>query len=296
MRGNSAVLASAVAALVTIPNSVLAEKVNTISAIEFIQQGAQRSIRISGTTKPTFQRFTLAEPFRLVLDFVESQTNGVQPYSSIGDALVESIGVEQQGVGGTSLSRVMITFKEEVDYRISTDGPDVVISIEGDGAAGDVAEELLDEPIEDVVEAEPAYREPEPQPREIRVAQADTEDYEESGDIEVDGTPRAMTLCGFRFMNDKSRVFIRTNDKVQFAVRKRGDKTVVVELENTRIPIYNNQRFLDTQYFGSRVKLITPEAMEGGTPTVRVEIELRENVPYQTKQVDNEVWIDFPNR
>jgi len=120
-------------------------------------------------------------------------------------------------------------------------------------------------------------------------------DSEVDSDVAVSGAPRAMTLCGFRYMMDVSRVFIRTNDKVQYSVRKAGDRRVIVELQNTRIPVYNNQRFLDTQYFNSPIKLIEPDVMEGGTPTVRIEIELRRDVPYKTKQIDNELWIDFPN-
>ncbi|MBN2361606.1 MAG: AMIN domain-containing protein [Deltaproteobacteria bacterium] len=116
---------------------------------------------------------------------------------------------------------------------------------------------------------------------------------ETDSSVAVASGPRNMTLCGFRFMANVSRVFVRTNYKAEFSVNKMGDNKVIVELPNTNIPLYNNRNFLDTQYFASPVKLITPMVAGGGV--TRIEIELKNDVPYQTRQIENEIQIDFPN-
>jgi hypothetical protein len=252
-----------------------AESTNTISAVQLLRDSTSRTIRIRGSTQPTFQRFTLSDPFRLVLDFVDASTSGVPAFTSVGDGLVESIKVEDQGLGGARLSRVLVTFKQETDFKVSTDGNDVVIAVAGSGSDVPVAE-AAPEPV-----------------RETYVAQAETGGETES--VAVSSGPRAMSMVGFRFRTDVSRVFVRTNDKAQYSVREMGDRRVVIEIQNTTIPLRNNERFLDTQYFESPVKRIQPESVEGGTPTVRIEVELKNNVAFSHKQVDNEIWVDFPN-
>lgn len=116
-----------------------------------------------------------------------------------------------------------------------------------------------------------------------------------SDDVELSNAPRALNLVGFQCLQDVSRVIVRTNEKAKYSVRKVGDKRVVVEIQNTRVMLSNNERFLDTQFFNSPVKLIQPEGMEGGTPTVRVDIELRRPATFTERQVGNELWIEFPN-
>jgi colicin import membrane protein len=86
-------------------------------------------------------------------------------------------------------------------------------------------------------------------------------------------------------------VLVRTNEPVRYSVNRGGDKSVVVELENTRIALANNERVLDTSYFDTAIAMITP--MEGDTRTVRIEIKLKESVPYEAHQQGADLVIDF---
>ena len=99
-----------------------------------------------------------------------------------------------------------------------------------------------------------------------------------------------MTLVGFRQESTGSRVFVRTNEPVRYSVT-RGEKMVVLELENTRIAESNNTRALDTSFFDTAVAAVDADA--GPSRTVRVAIRLKEQVPYQTHQEGNEVSIEF---
>ncbi len=111
--------------------------------------------------------------------------------------------------------------------------------------------------------------------------------------IEVSGALKDMTWVGFQQTLESSRVFIKTTEPVRFHVTEEGDNLVVLELENTRIPLRNNTRFLDTHFFDSAVTMITPREIEGVSRNVRIEIQLRNKVPFSSGQDENMVFLDF---
>ncbi len=119
-------------------------------------------------------------------------------------------------------------------------------------------------------------------------------EYSEVEDrVEVSGALKDMTWVGFQQTMEASRVFIKTNEPVKFHVTEEGDNLIVLELENTRIPLRNNTRFLDTHFFDSAVTMITPREIEGVSQNVRIEIQLRSKVPYTAGQDENMVYLDF---
>jgi colicin import membrane protein len=111
--------------------------------------------------------------------------------------------------------------------------------------------------------------------------------------VEVSGVLKDMTWVGFQQTMESSRVFIKTTEPVRFHVTEEGTTLVVLELENTRIPMRNNQRFLDTHFFDTAVTMITPREIEGASRNVRIEIQLRDKVPYTSGQDENMVFLDF---
>lgn len=102
-----------------------------------------------------------------------------------------------------------------------------------------------------------------------------------------------MTGVGFQQFEEASRVFVRTSEKVRYRVDTSRDGMVVLILENTRVPIFNNTRPLDTRYFESPVRWIEAKPIEGPSPSVQVEIRLRRRVPFNVSQADTVVAIDF---
>jgi colicin import membrane protein len=105
----------------------------------------------------------------------------------------------------------------------------------------------------------------------------------------VSSRRKTMTLVGFQQQSGASRVFIRTNEPVRYTASEDG-RSVVVELENTRIDLSNNTRPLDTSFFSSPVTRV--EADSSGR-AVRVTINLREQVPFQARQEGNVISLDF---
>jgi colicin import membrane protein len=113
-----------------------------------------------------------------------------------------------------------------------------------------------------------------------------------SAQISVSNRRKTMELVGFKMQQNGSRVFVRTNEPVRYSVSKGGNGTVVVELENTKIELANNERALDSSFFEPNAVAMI-EAKPGATKTVRIQIKLKEQVPYETSQQGNEVYIDF---
>ena len=128
-----------------------------------------------------------------------------------------------------------------------------------------------------------------------KVAMAETsapqDQFESSSSLSVSGRRKNLTFVGFKQEPGTQRVYVRTSEPVRYSLSKGGDKEVVLELENTSISLHNNTRFMDTSYFNGAVALVHPRT--GPTRTVRVEIKLKENVPYEAKQEGNEVYVDF---
>ncbi|GHG73675.1 AMIN domain-containing protein [Comamonas sp. JC664] len=110
-----------------------------------------------------------------------------------------------------------------------------------------------------------------------------------SGGGEVSSRRKTLTLVGFQQQADTSRVFIRTNEPVSYSVGEKG-RTVVLELENTRVDSSNNTLPLDTSFFASPVLRVDPSA---SGRDVRITIQLRQGTPFQTRQDGNVISLDF---
>lgn len=111
--------------------------------------------------------------------------------------------------------------------------------------------------------------------------------------VEISSAIKNMTWLGFQQTRDSSRVFIKTSEPVQFHVVEEGRNLIILELENTRIPLKNNKRFLDTHWFDTAVTMISPREIEGISRNVRIEIQLKNRVPYTSGQEGNLVFINF---
>ncbi|WP_199733943.1 AMIN domain-containing protein [Corallococcus sp. CA041A] len=113
----------------------------------------------------------------------------------------------------------------------------------------------------------------------------------ESGGGAVSSRRKTMTQIGFQQQSDSSRVFVRTNEPVRYTVGTSGNQ-VVLELENTRVVESNNTLPLDTHFFPSAVSRV--EAFSGAGQTVRVVIQLKQGVRYETRQEGGLITLDFP--
>ncbi len=87
------------------------------------------------------------------------------------------------------------------------------------------------------------------------------------------------------------RVSIKISGPVHYGVKEDVDRNVVVSLENTRIGLPNNERFLDTSFFDTAVAMVRPEP--GPDKSVNVLVVLKQPVGYRVSQSGNEVTVEF---
>ena len=102
-----------------------------------------------------------------------------------------------------------------------------------------------------------------------------------------------MTYIGFEEGDKSVRVFVRTSDPVKYTVDTSHDHRVVLILDNCRVPVFNNTRALETQYFAGPVTRVEARPIENPSASVRIEIHLRHAAVMQPTQKDTYLALDF---
>jgi hypothetical protein len=97
-----------------------------------------------------------------------------------------------------------------------------------------------------------------------------------------------ITGIGFRPVRG-GEVIVRSDGPLEYGIS--GDGTsVLLHLPSTAIPLPNNRRPLDTQFFAGAVQRVVPMPVAGGTD---VRIELRERAEYQLAQSGSVLTVTF---
>lgn len=107
------------------------------------------------------------------------------------------------------------------------------------------------------------------------------------------GEMRELVWLGFQNTETVSRVFVKTNEQVSYKVDDKRDDALVLDLFDTRVSHRNYRRPMDTSQFESPVLRVSAEELEGAGRQVRIEIKLRNKVPYEVKQEGEVLSIDF---
>ena len=114
------------------------------------------------------------------------------------------------------------------------------------------------------------------------------------GDAGVGSTgTRQMTFIGFHDTDNQSRVYARMNDTAKFAVREEGPNMVVLEIQNSSIPLTNNRRFMDSSFFNSPVTMITPSVVDDISPSIRIVVELTGKTPFSYRVEGRDIVLTF---
>ena len=103
-----------------------------------------------------------------------------------------------------------------------------------------------------------------------------------------------MTHIEFNSTADgKSDIVVRTSHPVKYDItQNRGNDRLFLNLYNTIIPEYH-QRPLLTQYFNSAVERLVPIQVPGEKKNSRIEIHIRDQVPYRVVQKQDHISLFF---
>ncbi len=102
-----------------------------------------------------------------------------------------------------------------------------------------------------------------------------------------------MTHIEFNTLEDgKSDIVVHTNQPVRYDIAQKGDDTIFLNLYNTIVPEYHKRPLL-TEYFKSAVERLMPKQIPGKNNDSKIEIKIRQQVPYRVVQNRNTISLFF---
>jgi hypothetical protein len=238
----------------------------------------------------TFQSWARSTPPVLVVDLLDADADPSALAKSLtpGGA-IEGIDVTKHG----NMSRVSIKLKSSVDYDVTAHGDAVTVSLflSGkkdfkDNSSSKSATQVALNTARGTASDAPAGV------VEGTVGRATGDSSTEVELAQAEG-PRKMSYIGFKNTAQSSKIYARLNAEAKFTVRKEGSNLVVLEIQNSKIPLRNNKNHLDTTFFDSPVKMITPSEIDDATPSIRITIEMKEATPFEAKLEGREIVVTF---
>lgn len=269
----------------------------TITGVEVRPSSERVDVVVTASEPLTFQSWARSKPPVLVVDLLDATAD--EKVLTPGGA-ISRIAITRHDARGTSLSRLSLELKNAVDYDVTARGNQITVSLFLTGKK----DQSVPASVENFVGAKPVTV-------AMQTLSMKNENMRDDASVgqTVEGSvgratseidlaqategPRQMSYIGFKNTATSSRIYARLNAEAKFTVRKEGDNLVVLEIQNATIPLRNNKNHLDTTFFNSPVKMITPSEVEDATPTIRITIEMREAAPYDAKLEGREVVITF---
>ncbi len=99
-----------------------------------------------------------------------------------------------------------------------------------------------------------------------------------------------LTWVGFQPKNDGSaRIFLQTASSAVYSQSGEG-KTLLLRISDTKIPLRNFSRFIDTRFFNNNVQRI--ESRQNGSDVI-VTISLKESASPSVEKDGNYLYINF---
>ncbi|HDG96870.1 MAG TPA: type IV pilus secretin family protein [Desulfobacterales bacterium] len=229
-------------------------------------------VEIMGSKPLGYTAFKLVDPPRIVVD-VDAPPADNLTVGPVSDKNVKVIKVEK--ANGKNKTRLIIGIADSVDYRIS--GQKGVISV--------------------ALNPKPPI-----QQKTTVVAKEENSRKVDEGSAQAHSPriffkPKSTDLnqiLGVDFTmldHGKSRLIITTDKRVPFHLERKGQKTLVLSVDNATIPRLLQRHLDSSQFEGAvdRVKaVVSPDRKK-----VFLNIALREMVPFHVDQTDKSINIEF---
>jgi type IV pilus assembly protein PilQ len=106
---------------------------NTVNKLDVEEAAKGTTIRIRGSSVPTFSVFKLADPPRLFVDISNSQLSSDGAPHHINNGVISQVAMLSVRDATQSVTRVIIGFERAAHYDVRTEGNDVVVFIDGSG-------------------------------------------------------------------------------------------------------------------------------------------------------------------
>jgi hypothetical protein len=285
-------MALKIAGSLLLAGSAAAASTNHVDGVRLVEHPHRIDVVIATRAAPTFQSTSQRSPAELVVDVLDA-TGAELTLPGPSRGPIEKVLFTVARSGAEPMGRVRVRLRRDARYDVMASATAVTLSIFEDAPAA-ARQAREDDPLRaDTGAIKLAAHSPKgqasdaPQPRYAQARQ------EGAAGMATGEGPRAMTYVGFRNLAASSEIFARLTGPSQHEVRREGDNLLVLEVRNATIPLTNNKNHLDTTFFDSPVKMITPTEIDDARPTTRLIIEMKENVPYRTEVRGNEITIVF---
>ena len=261
-----------------------------VEAVQIEPRVGITEVIITASEPLTFQSWSRGTPPTIIVDMLDTTAT---PQKLAAAGLVQGAELSRHDGRGSTLSRLTVPLPAGHSFEVSARGNTIVLAI----FAAEGGSNRLETSSHDARNfgggAKPVLVATRAEPERILEGSMGRATATDAPLLAQARGARQMTYIGFKNAPGQSRIFARMNDKAEFSVRKEGDNLLVLEIQNATIPLRNNKNHLDTRYFDSPVKMITPSEVEDATPTVRITIEMKESVPYETKVEGQDIVIVF---
>ncbi|WP_299978576.1 type IV pilus secretin PilQ [Desulfobacula sp.] len=234
-----------------------------ISAVSVDLQDQIIEIRIQGNQKLVYTSIKQSFPFGIAIylpetTIADSFKTTLPENKSIGDLIVTYADEEKTTV------KVEILLKENLNYEVTENNNTLKLVLFGS------------------------------MEKDETIAGKNTQESLVSEEnIIIPDKTATMTHIEFNTMEDgKSDIVVQTNHPVKYDITQAGNDKLYLNLYNTIIPDYHRRPFL-TQYFKSAVESLMPIQVPGEKKNSKIEIKIREQVPYRIVRNQNTISIFF---
>ncbi|WP_457552372.1 type IV pilus secretin PilQ [Desulfobacula sp.] len=246
-----------------------------ISAVSFELKDQRIEIKIQGNQKLVYTSIKQSFPFGIVLYFPKTGiAQGVKAdmpeNDSIGDLTVSYVDQEM------TTAKIEILLKQDLNYEVIENNRMLTVALSYDLAKNKISAKKVNKPLlsetHNNLQESPASEET----------------------IIIPDETAIMTDIEFNTMEDgKSNIIVQTNHPIKYDITQDSDNNkLFLNLYNTLIPEYHKRPLL-TQYFKSAVKSLLPIQVPGEKKNSKIEIKIRDQVPYRVVQTQNNISLFF---
>ncbi len=260
----------------TIESELVQEEVRQINYINIENKNENLHIKIQGNKKLVYTSIKQEFPFGIAIYLPETKIakdfkSEIQKNYSISDMIVKYADKEE------NTAKIEILLKEDLEYEVSENDNilDVVL------LRGNQTSQNQISSVPEKVLAQPETKIPGKQilPKSENVLPSS----------------QTATLTGIEFNtmeNGKSDIVVQTDHPVAYDIISEDPNKLFLNLYNTIIPDHH-QRPILTHYFKSAVESLIPLQLPGKKKNSKIEINIREKVPYRVVHTQHSISLHF---
>jgi type IV pilus assembly protein PilQ len=246
-----------------------------IRAVNVQLENQPIEIKIKGNQKLVYTSLKQSFPFGIAIYFPETKIDEdfkviVPENSSIGDVIVTYADPEM------TTTKVEILLKQDLNYEVIENDHVLRVTLFGGMAENQTHVNKL-------------------QDSSALVADKNSpQGLVSEENIFIPDSTATMTHIDFNTMKDgKTSIVVQTSHPVKYDITQSDDNNkLFLNLYNTIIPDYHKRPLL-TQYFKSTVEGLMPIQVPGEKKNSKIEIKIRDQVPYRVVQTQNNISLFF---